>query len=46
MKRLTLLLASAAIMIGFSPVVRAQSDAPYTEGPVWTITMVKTKYMG
>ena len=20
-----------------------QSDAPYTEGPVWTITMVKTK---
>ena len=44
MKRLPLLLASAAIMIGFSPVVRAQSDAPYTEGPVWTITMVKTKY--
>src|SRR6476646_2375524 len=44
MKRLTLLLASAAIMLGFSPVVRAQSDAPYTEGPVWTITMVKTKY--
>ena len=24
-------------------VVRAQSDAPYTEGPVWGITMVKTK---
>jgi hypothetical protein len=23
--------------------VRAQSDAPYTDGPVWTITMVKTK---
>ena len=44
MKRLTLLLVSAAIMIVFSPVVRAQSDAPYTEGPVWTITMVKTKY--
>src|SRR6185312_2374808 len=44
MKRLTLLLASAAIMIGFSPVVRAQSDAPYTEGPVWTVTMVKTKF--
>ena len=21
----------------------AQSDAPYTEGPIWTITMVKTK---
>ena len=23
---------------------RAQSDAPYTEGAVWNITMVKTKY--
>jgi len=23
--------------------VRAQSDAPYTEGPVWGITMVKSK---
>ncbi len=23
---------------------RAQSDAPYTEGTVWNITMVKTKY--
>src|SRR6266446_411204 len=23
---------------------RAQSDGPYTEGPVWNITMVKTKY--
>ena len=23
---------------------RAQSDAPYTEGPVWEITMVKAKY--
>lgn len=22
---------------------RAQSDAPYTEGPVWDVTMVKTK---
>jgi hypothetical protein len=22
---------------------RAQSDAPYTEGPVWTVTMVKAK---
>jgi hypothetical protein len=30
--------------VAFSTVCRAQSDAPYTEGPVWTITMVKTKY--
>ena len=43
MKKLTLLLASAAIVIAFSPVSRAQSDAPYTEGPIWTVTMVKTK---
>ena len=44
MKRSILLLASAAVMIGLSPVTWAQSDAPYTEGPVWTVTMVKTKY--
>jgi len=44
MKRLTLLLAGAAVMIGFSPLSHAQSDAPYTEGPIWTVTMVKTKY--
>ena len=44
MKRSILLLVSAAVMIGFSAVTWAQSDAPYTEGPVWTVTMVKTKY--
>jgi hypothetical protein len=30
--------------IAFTGTCRAQSDAPYTEGPVWTITLVKTKY--
>jgi len=44
MKRSILLLVSAAVMIGFSAVTWAQSDAPYTEGPVWTVTMVKTKF--
>lgn len=37
----------AAMMAAFSLSVASlcfgQSDAPYTEGPVWTITMVKTK---
>src|SRR5262249_28536213 len=27
----------------FSGVCFGQSDAPYTDGPVWSITMVKTK---
>jgi hypothetical protein len=44
MKKSILLLTSVAAMIGFSPLCRAQSDAPYTEGPIWTITMVKAKY--
>jgi hypothetical protein len=42
-KSLTLV-ASIAIAIAFTGLCRAQSDAPYTEGPVWTITMVKAKY--
>jgi hypothetical protein len=29
---------------GLAAVCSAQSDAPYTEGPVWQLTMVKTKY--
>ena len=43
MKRLVTLAASAALAVIGAGLVRAQSDAPYTEGPVWTITMVKTK---
>jgi hypothetical protein len=34
---------SIAISTLLTGVCLAQSDAPYTEGPVWTITMVKTK---
>src|SRR4029078_4457348 len=43
MKRLVTLVACAALAVIGAGLVRAQSDAPYTEGPVWTITMVKTK---
>src|SRR5207244_13168198 len=43
MKRLVTLAACAALAVIGAGLVRAQSDAPYTEGPVWAITMVKTK---
>jgi hypothetical protein len=36
--------ALAALSLGIASVCSAQSDAPYTEGPVWNITMVKAKY--
>ena len=35
--------ALAALSLGIVSLCPAQSDAPYTEGPVWTVTMVKTK---
>ena len=38
------LIASIAVSTAFTGLCRAQSDAPYTEGPVWNITMVKAKY--
>jgi hypothetical protein len=38
---LTVAIALSAALTGLC---RAQSDAPYTEGPVWTVTMVKAKY--
>src|SRR6476659_11241587 len=43
MKRLVMIAACAALAVIAAGLVRAQSDAPYTEGPIWTITMVKTK---
>ena len=43
MKRFVTLAACAALAVVGAGLVRAQSDAPYTEGPVWAITMVKTK---
>jgi hypothetical protein len=33
----------AAFSLSLASLCFAQSDAPYTEGPVWTIAMVKTK---
>ena len=41
-KRLQIV-AVAALSLGIASLCSAQSDAPYTEGPVWTVTMVKTK---
>jgi hypothetical protein len=43
MKKYIILAASAALLIAWTGLCSAQSDAPYTEGPVWNITMVKTK---
>ena len=37
------IVALAALSLGIVSLCSAQSDAPYTEGPVWTATMVKTK---
>ena len=37
------IVALAALSLTIARVCSAQSDAPYTEGPVWNITMVKTK---
>jgi hypothetical protein len=44
MNKSLILITSMAVSITFSGLCRAQSDAPYTEGSVWTITMVKSKY--
>ena len=43
MKKYLIMAASAALFINWTPICAAQSDAPYTEGAVWNITMVKTK---
>jgi hypothetical protein len=37
------IVALTALSLGIPSLCPAQSDAPYTEGPVWTVTMVKTK---
>jgi|SRR6187397_114041 len=41
MKKHLALIAAASLSL--TGLCLAQSDAPYTEGPVWQITMVKTK---
>jgi hypothetical protein len=43
LKKYLILTASAALFTAWAGLCSAQSDAPYTEGPVWEITMVKTK---
>src|SRR5262249_17026037 len=37
------IVAVGALSLGIAGLCSAQSDAPYTEGPVWNVTMVKTK---
>jgi len=37
------IVALAALSLGIASLCSAQSDAPYIEGPVWNITMVKVK---
>jgi hypothetical protein len=43
MNKFLILIVSVAVSTAFTGLCRAQSDAPYTEGSVWTITMVKAK---
>jgi len=43
MKKYLILTASVALFTAWTGLCSAQSDAPYTEGSVWNITMVKTK---
>jgi hypothetical protein len=43
MTRKLLTTVTAAFALSVAGLCFAQSDAPYTEGPVWIITMVKTK---
>ena len=43
MKKYLIVAAVAALMTIWAGLGSAQSDAPYTEGTVWQITMVRTK---
>ena len=43
MNKSLILVTYVAVCAAFASLCQAQSDAPYTEGPVWTITMVKAK---
>jgi len=44
LKKYLILAITAALLTAWAGLSSAQSDAPYTEGPVWQITLVKTKY--
>ncbi len=43
MKKSLIVIAGAALFTAWAGLCSAQSDAPYTEGTVWDITMVKVK---
>src|SRR5216683_4247610 len=43
MNKPLILTIAIALTAAFTGLCRAQSDAPYTEGSVWNITMVKAK---
>src|SRR5437764_2512192 len=43
MNKFLILIVNVAVSTVSMGLCRAQSDAPYTEGPVWTVTMVKAK---
>jgi hypothetical protein len=43
LKKYLILAVGAALFAAWTGPSSAQSDAPYTEGPVWQITMVRTK---
>jgi len=43
MKKSLILIAGAALFAAWAGLCSAQSDAPYTEGTVWNVTMVKVK---
>jgi hypothetical protein len=43
MNKFLILIVGVAVSTALTGLCRAQSDAPYTEGPVWTVTMVKAK---
>jgi hypothetical protein len=44
MKKSLTIFSCLAAIAAFSGLCHAQSDAPYTEGPVWNLTMVRAKY--
>jgi hypothetical protein len=44
MKKSVTIISCFAVIAAFSGLCHAQSDAPYTEGAVWNLTMVKAKY--
>lgn len=43
MKKILVIVAVITLSTAWAPFCFAQSDAPYSEGTVWNITMVKTK---